>query len=82
MKYKIGDKVKVKKRLVIDRDYNDVCFVYDMKDYKGQELIIRDIKTEEDEDGTHIIYRTIGNEWCWGEDMFEKHNSSMKELLE
>ncbi len=54
MKYKVGDKVRVKKDLVADRIYGYVVFVNDMEKYCGKTVTIKSItesgryKLEED----------------------------------
>ena len=40
MKYKIGDKVKVRKDLVVDNYYGGVCYVEYMDELKNKEVII------------------------------------------
>lgn len=41
MKYKVGDKVRVRKDLVVDRTYDNDCFFIDeMKEYRGRAATI------------------------------------------
>ena len=42
MKYKVGDKVRVRKDLEVGKDYGNHDVVEDMKKYKGKEFIIDD----------------------------------------
>jgi hypothetical protein len=40
MKFKVGDKVKVREDLIADTYYNDIFFEYEMKKYGGEEYTI------------------------------------------
>ena len=64
MKYKIGDKVRVRKDLVVDNYYGGVCYVEYMDGFKGKECVITDM------DG--IAYQ-IGDFW-WTDEMLEPIN--------
>ena len=61
MKYKIGDKVRVRKDLVPGSEYGGVCYVEYMDGFKGKECVITDM------DG--IAYQ-IGDFW-WTDEMLE-----------
>ena len=61
MKYKIGDKVRVRKDLVVGNCYGRVCYVEYMDGFKGKECVITDM------DG--IAYQ-IGDFW-WTDEMLE-----------
>ena len=61
MKYKVGDKVRVRKDLVVDNYYGGVCYVEYMDGFKGKECVITDM------DG--IAYQ-IGEFW-WTDEMLE-----------
>ena len=61
MKYKIGDKVRVRKDLVPNSEYGGVCYVEYMDRFKGKECVITDM------DG--IAYQ-IGDFW-WTDEMLE-----------
>ena len=41
MKYKVGDKVRVREDLVVDQWYGDDIFVSGMDSYKGQVVTIK-----------------------------------------
>ena len=63
MKYKVGDKVRVRKDLVLDNVYGGVCYVDAMDELKGKEAIITKVG--------NIAYQ-INNFTCWWtEEMFE-----------
>lgn len=68
MKYKVGDKVRVRDDLVVDKRYGnkgDVWFREDMARYKGREVTISMVGRD--------FYRIKGDifYWTWTEDMFE-----------
>lgn len=66
MKYKVGDKVRIRKDLIIKEQYNDLTFVPDMVQYMGKVATITKIRFEDaysiDLDGCN---------WCWTDEMFE-----------
>jgi hypothetical protein len=66
MKYKVGDKVRIRKDLIIKEQYNDLTFVPDMVQYMGKVATITEIRFEDvygiDLDGCN---------WCWTDEMFE-----------
>ena len=43
MRYKVGDKVKVRKDLVVDKDYGGVDFIDDMVQFKGKIVTIESV---------------------------------------
>ena len=59
MKYKIGDKVRVRSDLVINYDYGDCDFIEDMIEYKGNLVTI----CECNRDSYHI--KEDGGYWFW-----------------
>ena len=61
MKYKVGDKVRVRKDLVVDNYYGGVCYVEYMDGFKGKECVITDMDD--------IAYQ-IGDFW-WTDEMLE-----------
>ena len=72
MKYKVGDKVRVRKDLVLDNVYGGVCYVDAMDELKDKEAIITKVG--------NIAYQ-INNFTCWwSEEMFEPVNK--RTLLE
>jgi hypothetical protein len=67
MKYKVGDKVKVRNDLVVDKCYGNGCwFRSDMARYKGQVVTISKV-----EDDFYIIKEDRCC-WSWADEMFEK----------
>ena len=64
MKYKVGDKVKVRTDLVKDNWYGHYVYVSAMDNFKGEQTI-REIK-----DDGYLIYGDYGN-YRWTDEMFE-----------
>ena len=73
MKYKIGDKVKIREDLVVGYDYNDYTFIVDMEKYKGKIAII-DYCYDDD---SYDINLDDGN-WFWTDDMLEDYEDYIK----
>lgn len=72
MKFKVGDKVKIKKNLSC-KGYGASYFVSSMKKYKGKEAKITYISPD---DG--ICHLDIdGDDWWWSEDMLEPYTSKI-----
>lgn len=65
MKYKVGDKVKVKEDLEIGKTYGGLTFSFQMREYRGQ---IVTIKTADDD--SYQIEEDELN-WYWTEEMLE-----------
>lgn len=75
MKFKVGDKVKIRKNLKINKPYNDAIFVERMAKYKGKEATIVNITYND------IITLDIDDEyWNWSEGMLEKVEITKAEL--
>lgn len=64
MKYKVGDKVKVRSDLVKDNWYGHYVYVSAMDNFKGEQTI-REIR-----DDGYLIYGDCGN-YRWTDEMFE-----------
>lgn len=79
MKFKVGDKVKVRADLKVDEKYEGIYFVEDMEEFKGKIVTIRSANSE-DEKTIYKIEEDIGYEWV--ESMFELIKFTKKELLE
>ena len=66
MRFKVGDKVRVREDLVVGKSYNDVVFLFAMESLKGKEFIVEQIDS---------IGRTCGlNDdygFWWAEEMLE-----------
>jgi hypothetical protein len=65
MKYKVGDKVKIREDLIVDNDYGSDGFTEEMEQYKGKTATITDVCYDKYE-----IDIDDGN-WCWTDEMLE-----------
>ena len=72
MKYKVGDKVRVRKDLVPNSEYGGVCYVEFMDKFKDKECVITNM------DDTS--YRINNSEFWWTDEMLEPVNE--RTLLE
>lgn len=77
-KYKIGDKVRVKKDLVIDRFYDGVTFCMKMNDFKGEIVTIATAHTDKISDNYEI--EEDGELFCWTNSMFEDVDDEDEEI--
>lgn len=66
MKYKKGDKVKIREDLEVGKEYSDCTFIVDMEKYKGAIATINYCY----DDGSYDI-DLDGGAWFWTDDMFE-----------
>ena len=66
MKYKVGDKVRVRKDLVPNSEYGGVCYVEFMDKFKDKECVITNM------DDTS--YRINNSEFWWTDEMLEPVN--------
>ena len=78
MKFKVGDKVRVKEDLEVGKNYGHYNVVEDMGKYKGKEFIINEV--------SRSYYRFKNENWyCWTDEMLEpiereKNNMNIEEL--
>ena len=78
MKFKVGDKVRVKEDLEVGKNYGHYNVVEDMEKYKGKEFIINEV--------SRSYYRLKNENWyCWTDEMLEpiereKNNMNIEEL--
>lgn len=64
MKYKIGDKVRVRDDLVVGKCYGSLCFSSNSQEYKGKIFTIGSLESE--------LYMLDGtDDWYWSEEMLE-----------
>lgn len=75
-KYKVGDEVKVRTDLIIDRlysmensPYTNDFFIDCMSEYAGQNVTIAGIIEEDNK----VYYEIVEDDgaWCWTDGMFE-----------
>ena len=71
MKYKVGDKVRVRKDLVVDKEYGNDSFVIGMKSMLGKTVTINSVNEESE---TYHI-RECG--FNWTEEMFEENGDKL-----
>lgn len=65
MKYKVGDKVKIREDLIVDNEYGSDSFAEEMEQYKGKTATIT---------GTYMSKYEIDiddGSWCWTDEMLE-----------
>lgn len=75
MKYKVGDRVKIKENLIVDKYYNGEAFIDDMKPYVGQLAIINQIVEDE-----KYKLDIDSEDWVWTEDMLEPKQFTKSDL--
>lgn len=76
MKYKIGDKVRIRKNLMGGNFYGLILFTKPMKQYKGAIGVVQSVDKEL---GTYKILiknNTDSLKWNWSDEMLESYNSS------
>jgi hypothetical protein len=80
MKYKVGDKVKIREDLIIGKRYNNgITFISNMAQYMGKVATITNIIF-----GDHYIIDLDDNDYCWTDEMFEdivSNSMTVKDLL-
>ena len=64
MKYKVGDKVRVREDLIAEELYGKDVFVSEMTSFKGQTVTIKKIQ-----DNKYLIEEDL-EDWYWTEEMF------------
>lgn len=73
MKYKVGDKVKIREDLIVDNEYGSNSFAEEMEQYKGKTATITDTYF-----GKYEIDIDDGN-WSWTDEMLENLDSALDE---
>lgn len=66
MRYKVGDKVKVRKDLIEGTDYGGEGVVEEMLEFRGKEVTIQKVMFDRE----YVILEDRDN-WYWTEEMFE-----------
>lgn len=73
MKYKVGDKVRIREDLKVGKEYDEATVVENMKRYFGKTTTIRDVYE-------HCYTLDVDNgDWIWTDDMFEDGVEKVKE---
>ena len=75
MKYKVGDKVRVREDLKTCNTYYGVMFARGMEKFRGQVVTINHV----DSDGNHFIEEDDTG-FCWSADMLEDANKEAEEI--
>ena len=74
MKYKVGDKVRVRKDLELDKKYGDVLYSLDMDKFKNKECVITKVG--------FIAYKINNSVHWWSEEMLEPVDELLEYALE
>ena len=72
MKFKVGDKIKVRKGLIVGRGYGDWYFCSSMEQWKGKIMTIREVRSDS--------YKVEENNWGWSEEMLERAGYTYEDL--
>ena len=86
MKYNIGDKVRIRKDLIINKYYSKLNFIEDMKKYLGKETIIYAINYNDGEEVGYLLKDC--DLYTWTDEMLEpivkydEEKSSLEKALE
>jgi len=68
MRFKVGDKVRVKTDLITNREYNDGCMCQkEMTALRGKVVTIRGFNSDHTR---YLVLEDLGG-WCWTDEMFE-----------
>lgn len=73
MKYKVGDKIKVRSDLKVGKMYGAHQFVPAMVEYVGKTMTIKEVT------GNDYHLKEDDGEWCWTDEMLK---DSLKSILE
>ena len=65
MKYKVGDKVKIREDLIVDNTYGADSYVEDMAQYKGEITTVISITDN------NKYKLDVDSYWCWTDEMLE-----------
>ena len=72
MKYKVGDKVRVRKDLEVEQVYGNCDFIKEMKEFRGKIMTV--------EKAYYSSYHLHGGgTWHWSDEMLEDVNEVNKE---
>ena len=70
MKFKVGDKVRIRKNLISGTWFHDCLVTRDMCEMGGKEAVIRMAR------GSSYFLSTKGTEWSWTDEMLEPAEES------
>lgn len=72
MRYRVGDKVKVRDDLIVDTRYGKAFFVDRMKELSGKVVTIESVNEED--------YKIKESNYCWTDEMFESDTVNIGEM--
>ena len=76
MKYKVGDKVKVREDLEVDKRYGTEEFIEEMEEYKGK-IVTIDTVNEDD-----YYIEEDKQSWSWTEEMLEDEEMIIGQVID
>lgn len=77
MKYKVGDKVRVRDDLVVDEKYGDLRLTKSMERFKGQIVTIEEVR---EEDRTRYNLKEDDDKFWWSTEMLEPIEEKSKKM--
>lgn len=89
MKYKVGDKVRIRTDLRVNTRYGNYDYIYEMEKYKGETAYITEIYRSKFDDLLSYCLDIDNGEWSWTDEMLEPviikntyENRNMKYILD
>ena len=77
MRFKVGDKVRVREDLVVDEKYGDLHLTKSMERFKGQIVTIEEVR---EEDRTRYNLKEDNDKFWWSTEMLEPIEKERKEM--
>lgn len=77
---KVGDKVTIRKDLIVGEDYGEIDFVSNMQDYLNKKAIITEVKVDIEGEVFYCL-DVDGEQWMWSEEMFENNSDENEAIL-
>ena len=74
MRFKVGDKVRIRKDLVIGTWFRDCLVTRDMCEMGGKEAVIKMVRSRS------YLLSTKGTDWSWTDEMLEAVNEEVEEI--
>ena len=73
MKYKVGDKVRIREDLIVYKEYGKNVYTHEMEEYKGKTAYITDTCCESYE------LDVDNGAWSWTDEMLESINKNVSD---